>query len=216
MRWRGNCSRAAATCFCAATGDGPAAGNGYDLVLHELDEGFLIEAGSHDGKKILRPLQLDPATTGQCERAGAEIEACARSQQRTLPPAIEQTLMSRLEHPHWDEVGERCLACGNCTAVCPSCFCHQQHDEATLAEESAAHYRQWSSCFSHNHGYIAGHNMRATPARRYRQWLTHKFATWHDQFGRSGCTGCGRCIAWCPVGIDVTEELAAIDTGTPA
>ncbi len=209
-----HCATAADTCFCAATGDGPvAARNSFDLALHELDDGYICEAGSYDGEKLLQGLALKNATPAQLQAAEAQSTACAQSQQRSLPDEIPAKLMQSLEHPYWERVGERCLSCGNCTAVCPSCFCHQQHDEITLADASAGHYRAWSSCFTHNHGYIAGHRLRPTPAKRYRQWLTHKFATWHDQFGRSGCTGCGRCIAWCPVGIDVTAELAALCEG---
>ncbi|MDX1812182.1 MAG: 4Fe-4S dicluster domain-containing protein, partial [Gammaproteobacteria bacterium] len=134
-----------------------------------------------------------------------------KQQTRTLPATnIADLLKSRQEHAHWDDVAHRCLACGNCTAVCPSCFCHSEHDEAPLASDTVEHVRQWDSCFNLTHSYIHGIVIRAESKTRYRQWLTHKFSSWHEQYGRSGCTGCGRCISWCPVGIDVTQEVAAL------
>lgn len=205
-----HCSHAADTCFCHATGDGPALSADYDIAMHELDDGFMLEAGSYNGEMIVKQLQLEPVTQDHQLLASEQIQQCIDKQTRSLPDNLPATLMARLEHSRWEEVGERCLSCGNCTAVCPTCFCHQQHDDYSITEDTASHYRQWSSCFSHNHGYISGFSLRPTPAKRYRQWLSHKFGSWQDQYGRSGCVGCGRCISWCPVGIDVTEELQAI------
>jgi ferredoxin len=205
-----HCSHAAATCFCHNTGDGPRASRDFDIAMHELDQGFILEAGSYSGEKILRKLALDKITAQHSKLAEEQINTTISRQTRTLPAEVKDILLQRLEHPHWEKVGERCLSCGNCTAVCPTCFCHQQHDEFSMANNTGSHYREWSSCFTHNHGYISGHSLRPTTARRYRQWLTHKFANWYEQYGRSGCVGCGRCITWCPVGIDVTVELKAL------
>lgn len=205
-----HCSHAADTCFCHATGDGPLATEGFDIAMHELDDGFLVEAGSDSGEKIIQQLPLDEAKQEQHQAANEQIQQSINKQSRSLPDHVEKTLLTRLEHPRWEQVGKRCLSCGNCTAVCPTCFCHQQLDDVSIADNTASHYRQWSSCFTHHHGYISGYSLRPTTAKRYRQWLTHKFATWYDQYGRSGCVGCGRCISWCPVGIDVTEELKAL------
>jgi ferredoxin len=201
-----HCSHPASTCFCAASGDGPAATDGFDLALHELEDGFIVESGSARGETLARRLPLVSVSATQHQTAQQQLHWAAQ-QQRTLPNAAAQTLMQNLEHPRWRVIGERCLACGNCTAVCPSCFCHQQHEQVDVSDQTSVHTREWSSCFNHAHGYLAGYQMRPTTASRYRQWLTHKFSSWHDQYGRSGCVGCGRCIAWCPVGIDVTAEL---------
>ena len=107
-------------------------------------------------------------------------------------------------------MARRCLACGNCVAVCPTCFCSREGEHATLDGEHAEHLREWDSCFTAAHGYTHGTQIRPDVRTRYRQWLTHKLATWHQQYGRSGCVGCGRCIAWCPVGIDLTAEVSAL------
>jgi ferredoxin len=97
--------------------------------------------------------------------------------------------------------------------VCPTCFCSGVEDHTDLTGQHAERVRVWDSCFGVEHSYMHGGPIRSTGRSRYRQWLTHKFGTWHEQFGSSGCIGCGRCITWCPVGIDVTEELAAIRAG---
>jgi len=205
------CAEPGATCFCASTGDGPTPTAGYDLALAELAEGFVAVAGSAKGGEVLNALRLAPATPQQIDAARQQGLAAAAAQTRSLPGRnLRDALMSRLEHPRWDEVAARCLACGNCTAVCPTCFCHAEIDEPALDGQASEHARIWDSCFGESHGYLHGFNVRPDIRSRYRQWLTHKLATWHDQFGRSGCVGCGRCIAWCPTGIDLTEEVAAL------
>ena len=123
---------------------------------------------------------------------------------------LKDILMNNLKHPRWDEVADRCLSCGNCTMVCPTCFCHHEKETIALDTSSSEHTREWDSCFSSGHSYIHGKVVRDETKYRYRQWLTHKVATWWEQFDTSGCVGCGRCISWCPVGIDITEEVAAI------
>ena len=205
------CAEPAATCFCASTGDGPTPTAGYDISLAELADGFIAVAGSDKGKAVLDALILSPATLQQIDAARQQGLAAARAQTRSLPGHnLRDRLMGTLEHPRWDEVAERCLACGNCTAVCPTCFCHAELDEPSLNGQTSEHVRMWDSCFGESHGHLPGFNVRPDIRSRYRQWLTHKLASWHDQFGRSGCVGCGRCIAWCPVGIDLTEEVAAL------
>jgi sulfhydrogenase subunit beta (sulfur reductase) len=210
-----SCTRSAPTCFCASLGTGPAVASGHDLALTELDDGFLVRAGSAAGEEILSDLPLAPTDGAALEGERSELQACAAGMQRALQPADPRDLLyANLEHPRWDEVGARCLSCGNCTQVCPTCFCHDEHDEPALDGPRSLRVREWDSCFNRDHGQIHGHCFRPSIRDRYRQWLVHKLASWIDQFGTSGCVGCGRCISWCPVGIDLTEEVAAI-RGTP-
>lgn len=205
-----NCTEPADTCFCASTGDGPAAQGGFDLALTELTDGFVMEYGSPEGERLLAALPAKAALAEQIEAAAAEVHHAARRQTRALPGRnLRDALMARLDHPRWQEVAQRCLACGNCTMVCPTCFCHAETEQPEL-DGSSLHAREWDSCFGERHGYIHGKQLRPEIGQRYRQWLTHKLAGWYDQFGRSGCVGCGRCIAWCPVGIDITAEAAAL------
>ncbi len=208
-----NCTHPAKTCFCVSTGDGPSAHYGYDLLLSELGDGFVIQAHTETGVSIKQQLDLATATAAQLEAVDKAM-AQSKQQQRHLPAKdLSSELMENLTHPHWEEIAARCLSCGNCTSVCPTCFCHSVVEEPALDGTHSVHFRQWDSCFSQKHSYIHGLTIRPDTSLRYRQWMTHKLGTWHQQFGRSGCVGCGRCITWCPVAIDFTEEARIICQG---
>jgi ferredoxin len=209
-----NCGKAGNTCFCVSMETGPKAKTGFDLALTEVLEGehrFLVEVGTDRGAELLAELESRQAAEAD-ERAAAQVsEECASQMGRELDTdGIKELLYRNMEHPRWDEVADRCLTCGNCTLVCPTCFCSTVEDVTDLAGQETEHVRQWDSCFMLDHSYVHGGSVRNSPPSRYRQWMTHKLATWIDQFGTSGCVGCGRCITWCPVAIDITEEAAAI------
>lgn len=210
-----NCSKAGATCFCKSMDAGPKVESGFDLALTEMiAEGqhqFLVAAGSDKGNAVLSELDLRVADATEIEAAEEVSARTAASMGRSMRTmGIKELLYSNLEHPRWDDVAARCLSCANCTMVCPTCFCTTVEDTTDLAGHSAERWRQWDSCFTGEFSYIHGGAVRRSTKSRYRQWLTHKLASWVDQFGTSGCVGCGRCITWCPAGIDITEELAAI------
>lgn len=208
-----NCTRALATCFCASMETGPRAKFGFDLVMTEVRDVLVIEAGSEAGFGLLSDLSLSPARESQIDEAARGVESCANSQVRRLDRSrLPQALYEAHDHSRWDHVAGRCLACTNCTMVCPTCFCHTVEETTDLSHQQAAHARLWDSCFTQEHGYIHGKNIRPKIKDRYRMWLTHKLASWIDQFGMSGCVGCGRCITWCPVGIDLTEEMPSLLT----
>ena len=209
-----DCHHPAATCFCRSTGDGPALTGGYHIGMTELNEGFLLWSSGDTGEEILASLTLPEASETQLARANQALEAAALGQTRRLPgPEPGRILFDSLDHPAWSRLAERCLSCGNCTAVCPTCFCHDPVSEPALDGHESLQVRRWDSCFNEGHSLLHGRAVRGEIKLRYRQWLTHKLAGWQAQFGRSGCVGCGRCIAWCPAGIDLIEALKSIAEG---
>jgi sulfhydrogenase subunit beta (sulfur reductase) len=216
-----NCTEPSGTCFCVSMGSGPRAESDFDLALTEIldDAGhrFVVHVGSDRGAEIAAALALAPAAPDELA-ADERLVAGARGRMgRSFDePGIREVLAQSLEHPAWDQVAERCLACANCTLACPTCFCSTEVDRIDVDGQGAERTIVHDSCFSLEHSYVHGGPVRSSVKARYRQWLSHKFSTWYDQFGSSGCVGCGRCITACPVGIDVTEELTKIRGGTHA
>lgn len=213
-----NCSWSSANCFCVSAGTGPEVRNPFDILMTEVDSGFVVKTGSTRGEAIIASLNLDQAKAAQCKKAKKNVDGAAAMQTKRIPldnkRALRDLLFSNLNHPRWDEVAERCLSCGNCTSVCPTCFCHSEMEKPNLDGSCSEHQREWDSCFTTGHSYLSGKVLRDDTRTQYRQWLTHKVGSWFDQFDTSGCVGCGRCTTWCPVGIDLTEELAAISGET--
>jgi ferredoxin len=224
-----NCTEPGETCFCASMSTGPGADNGsagfrgddppgpprYDLALTEmLDDGghrFLVDVGSQHGADVLEWLPSEPAGEATVKRARSAVAAAAERMGRQMGTGDLRELMADSHQAaRWDDVAARCLTCGNCTMACPTCFCTAIEDTTDLTGDHAERWERWDSCFDLDFSYLHGGGVRKSPRSRYRQWLTHKLGTWHDQFGSSGCVGCGRCIVWCPAGIDLTEEVKAL------
>ena len=212
-----NCARAGGTCFCVSMASGPRAKDGFDVSLTELIDDdrhvFLAEAGSKKGVELLERIDRRPASDTEMSRADAIVSQTAESMGREMIADAEHVLARNLESDHWETVADRCLTCGNCTLVCPTCFCTTVEDVTDLSGAIAERWRKWDSCYSMDFSYIHGGSIRREGAARYRQWIAHKLSFWHEQFGISGCVGCGRCITWCPVGIDITEEARTLRDG---
>ena len=209
-----NCNEPGETCFCSSMKTGPQVSSGYDLLLTELSESFLLHIGSEIGAEMLA--NADWRLAGAYELSQVRrlmLEAEEQINKKLDTRDLPELLYDNLEHPHWDDVGERCLSCMNCTMVCPTCFCTNVQDISDLTGDNTERVRVWDSCFNPDFSYVFGGTVRSNIRSRYRQWLTHKLASWVDQFGSLGCVGCGRCITWCPVGIDLTEEVVAIRGG---
>lgn len=226
-----NCHRAVATCFCHSMQSGPVCQSGYDLVIDEVEDEFLLTIGSEQGREIVAALNWEPCSEEQIsKKEQLQTELASKLNKRSQPSEdqnhsgprertldtsnLHDLLMDNLESPRWDQIAERCLACTNCTLVCPTCFCSGVEEVSDLSGTHVERERTWDSCFTSEHSEMNSGPVRKTIAARYRQWMTHKLATWIDQFGESGCVGCGRCITWCPVGIDLTEEVAALREST--
>jgi formate hydrogenlyase subunit 6/NADH:ubiquinone oxidoreductase subunit I len=206
---------------------GPTVTNGFDLALTEVNLHFILEIGTAKGADVMSEIEWAPCTRQQVDEArvisqsleqkltsrpdATDSDGASQVRGRFLDTSdIHDLLLANLDHPRWATVAERCLACANCTMVCPSCFCAAVEEVSDLTNDHVRRERAWDSCFTAEHSYMNTGTVRKSTASRYRQWLTHKLATWMDQFGTSGCVGCGRCITWCPVGIDLTDEVAAI------
>jgi len=219
------CSHPGGTCFCASMGTGPRPGTGpgpaaaYDLAMTELlDDGghrFVVEVASERGGDVLADVArttgvpaADPADLAAAE--GVAERAAERMGRHLDTDGLKELLYASAESPVWDDVATRCLACTNCTQVCPTCFCTDVRDVTDLTGALVERERVWDSCFNAEYSYIHGGSVRASTRARYRQWLTHKLGSWQDQFEMSGCVGCGRCITWCPAAIDLTAEVAAL------
>jgi ferredoxin len=219
------CSDPSGTCFCVSMGTGPVPDKGSDLALTELidQDGhrFLVAPGSERGEKILDELTTRAAgdevlNAVRADRDAAREVGAAAAQRmgRSLDTnGIRDLLYANAESPQWEDVASRCLACTNCTLVCPTCFCTSVEDVSDLSGTESERWRVWDSCFTNDFSYLHGGSVRSSVSSRYRQWATHKLASWVDQFGTSGCVGCGRCITWCPAAIDITAEVGAIRSG---
>ena len=212
-----NCTEPGGLCFCASMNTGPACGAGYDLVLTERVDGdavhYIVDAGSDEGAEVLGAITHRGAEPAECDAAEADIAAAATMMGRAMPDTdLRRLLLDARESPHWQDVASRCLTCGNCTMVCPTCFCTSTSEVTDLTGEHAERWMDWASCFELDFTFVHEGPVRTSGPSRYRHWLTHKLSSWHDQFGSSGCVGCGRCIAWCPTGIDITEEMAVFAT----
>ncbi|MFI8872343.1 4Fe-4S dicluster domain-containing protein [Streptomyces sp. NPDC055243] len=210
------CTEPGATCFCVSMGSGPGADAGFDLALTEVvdDAGhrFYTRVGSEAGAELLAGVPHREADDRTRASAISAVSGAVDKMGRAMPPVSLRELMgSSLEADRWHDVASRCLTCGNCTMVCPTCFCTTTEEVTDLSGDHAERWQRWDSCFDLDFSYVHGGPVRSSGRSRYRQWLTHKLGTWHDQFDSSGCVGCGRCIAWCPVGIDITEEVAALN-----
>ncbi|MHB1510623.1 MAG: 4Fe-4S dicluster domain-containing protein [Acidimicrobiales bacterium] len=218
-----NCSDPASTCFCTSMGTGTGIGERADLALTELDPAladqhrFLVHVTTDRGRAIADRMSLVAATDRDLASATAVRDGAIARMGRSMDTRdLPQILREAAEHPRWDDVALRCLSCGNCTMACPTCFCADVSDQPNVAAGVDERVREWASCFQLGHSYLHGGSVRVSTKARYRQWMTHKLSTWWDQFGVSGCVGCGRCITFCPVGIDITEEVRAIRASNPA
>ncbi len=206
-----NCTRPGGSCFCGSWGTGPEATEGFDLSLTELRGSFLVRAGSSSGVSVLDALSTEPATEAERELAYLKVLRAREHMGRVLKTdGLGELLRNNPEHQIWQEIGDRCLGCGNCTMVCPTCFCSTVTDSNDLVTGNVTRTREWESCFTHQFSYVTSGPVRASISSRYRHWLRHKLSGWWEQFDMSGCVGCGRCLTWCPVAIDWTQDIAQL------
>ncbi len=207
-----NCTYATSTCFCSTMGTGPEVKEGYDLLITELSEGFLVEVGSEKGGEILEKVEnkSDAERRHFKEKAQRLGETEAMMRVHFEREGLPERLYGRMDSTYWEHIEKRCVACTSCTQACPTCFCFDILEKNQLDLKESQRVRVWDSCFSPSFATVHRFNLRQSVHSRYRQWLMHKFAYWVDQFDCFGCVGCGRCITWCPVGIDIRDEVRRI------
>ncbi len=213
-----NCIYPGDNCFCSSMGTGPEVKDGFDISVTELIDFFLIESKTLKGEKALEGLPLEGVENNDIQEKNSRIQNCRMTMKKSIrAQELPSVIYRNLEHPRWAEIAKKDLECGNCTQVCPTCFCNSNYDYIEISsiskkhlEFSGARMRIWDSCFSKNFARVHGGNFRPSRRARYRQWMSHKLAYTFEQFGLTGCVGCGRCITWCPAGIDITEELEAL------
>ena len=197
------CHEPCQTGFCTTVGSGPFNHAGLDAILTDLGEVFLVETLTDKGDRLFT--QLEQASIDQSIRA-TEMQQAAKE---NMPIAFEteglkQKLDQNFTSLYWEEVSRSCLGCGVCTFLCPTCFCFDIVDEAQRGER----VRNWDTCMFRTYSLEAsGHNPRPSRVERTRQRLSHKYTYWVDQINQIGCTGCGRCVRYCPVGLDIRAML---------
>lgn len=213
-----NCLYPGDNCFCLSAGTGPEFTDGYDLLITELEEEFLLETGSQAGSRLINSLPLISVNQKDIDEKALRIKNCKEKFKKTIIfSELPELVYRNLEHPRWSDIAERDLECGNCTQVCPTCFCTSAFYNLefrgiakNFSTLSGKKIKKWDSCFSRNFARVHGGNFRISRRARYRHWFAHKLAYSMEQFGLLGCVGCGRCITWCPAGIDITQELEAL------
>jgi len=210
-----NCNKACNSGFCASMGTGPflQLKEGFDIVLTAIERNFLTEFGSAKGKRTVKKANGLKKARRQDFAGKKEIETSAkRSFIKQLDTAdLPELLMHNLDHPVYKQTAEaRCLGCTNCTMVCPTCYCYNIEDKTPYDLKSTTRCRYWDSCQELNFARVHEGNFRSSRQARLRQFVTHKLATWVEQYGCFGCVGCGRCMTWCPTKIDLTEMAKEI------
>lgn len=204
------CDKPADTCFCIALGVNPVEEKGMDIVLTKINGEFVIKSFTRQGEDLLKEYGnlLEDASKEELDKKKKLEEVIPGKQNVSLDlSGIKSKLDNGFDHPVWEEENLRCIACGACAYLCPVCQCFDIHDE-TGKGGALARYRTWDTCMSPDFTQMAGgHNPRAKKRNRFRQRFMHKFKYYPDLFNTPGCTGCGRCIQFCPVNIDIVELL---------
>ncbi|ABO48689.1 4Fe-4S ferredoxin, iron-sulfur binding domain protein [Desulforamulus reducens MI-1] len=202
------CNEPSATCFCSSMSCGPFAKEGSDIFLTDIGEAYVVEGISEKGKELLAKLGLAEASA-EAKGQAAKLQEETKADGSVNIEGLAEKLGGMFEHPYWDSLYEKCLGCGACTYLCPTCHCFDIADEAT--DCNGCRVRNWDACMFPLftlHG--SGHNPRPGGKARWRQRLMHKFNYFVERYNATACVGCGRCIKNCPVNLDIRQVLADV------
>jgi len=207
------CHQPAPTCFCTSVGGGPADAAGADVMAYKSGDELLLDATSSKGEEFLKAAKLEKASDAALKKTKA---ACAKVADTMAPlwelEALRPILYKNFDAPAWEELAARCVSCGACTFVCPSCHCFDVADEGKHGRGSRLRF--WDACTQSRFTlHASGHNPRARKGQRYRQRVLHKFYYFHENWGENLCVGCGRCVVACPVNVDIREAVTAVAAG---
>ena len=197
-------------CFCTSVGGGPVDGTGSDVLVTDIGDAYLVEFLTPKGERLVKYFG-EAKATAEAENKKETAAKEAIEQIKSVIPAreVKPILDVSFDHPFWDTIHKRCLACGTCTYLCPTCHCFDISDE--MKYDDGRRLRNWDSCmFPLFTKETSGHNPRPTQKERWRQRVMHKFKYYVDNFNAVACVGCGRCVMYCPVNIDIRKIVEDI------
>ena len=197
------CATPCATCFCTTVGSGPFDGRGADVLLTEVGDAYIADVRTGKGEYLFGHL-ADASQKQTKASQRIQAEATEKVDRPFQAEGIKDKLYGLFESDFWFEIQQACLGCGVCTFLCPTCHCFDIVDEVQRSER----VRNWDTCMFRIYSQEAsGHNPRPTNVERTRQRIMHKYAYFVESFGEIGCTGCGRCVRYCPAAIDIREII---------
>lgn len=199
------CAAPPPTCFCTSLGGSPAGQDGADILVFNLNGSLLFEACTDKGRALMdaHAEAFTEPTEAELQARDEQAAAAAAMMARIETSGITEKLQKTYDSPVWEAIAQRCLNCGTCAYICPTCHCFALFDEA-----SGNRTRSWDSCqFAAFTSEASGHNPRKARGDRMRQRVMHKFNYTVENFGDIFCVGCGRCVSHCPANIDIRETI---------
>jgi ferredoxin len=201
------CSDPCANCFCPSVGGAPASEKGLDALIFDLGDSYYVKTMTDKGEDFAKAAGLEAAGDAEAKAAAKQGEEALAKVQRSIDTAgIPEHLPELYDDKFWEQFSDRCLSCGICTFLCPTCHCFDIQDESEGFDARRA--RMWDTCmFAEYTRHTSGHNPRPTRKERTRNRISHKYSYFPEKFDVIACVGCGRCINNCPVNIDILDIL---------
>lgn len=206
------CESPLSTCFCTSVGGSPSGREGMDILFTDIGDKYLVEIITQRGESLMEQASGAKQPSKEDLAAAQNIwDTAEKSIKEILNlEGLEEKLDTMFDDPIWDEISQKCIGCGTCAYLCPTCLCFDIQDEET--PEGIKRIRTWDTCqFPIFTLHTSGHNPRPSSKERVRQRIMHKFCYFPQEYGHTSCVGCGRCIRECPVGYDIREVLVKLE-----